>query len=319
MSQNDAIVGDINQLPAGVLYMAPSGLILDVNSELNRWIAPTGILKGQHISDILSGAARIFYLTHIQPALANKGHIEEMFLHLKSKENQLISVVLNAVRTDYCDVFVMLPMAKRQQFEQELMEARKVAEAATAKSKEAYAELAQLQQLLTEKNQELEALASTDSLTGLHNRRYFQNTLERELENFNTNDEPVSLVLIDIDHFKSINDSHGHDMGDQTLISISENLSENMRHCEYLARIGGEEFAVVLPQQSGKQALKFAERLRKVIAAGHYPTGKLTISLGVAEARKNESIQGLYMRADAALYSAKGAGRNRAVLDESTQ
>lgn len=314
MTSSTAIIGDINALPAGVLYVDHFGLIIASNQRFNEWVGIDNSIVGKHFNEIISGAGRIFNLTHIQPALQNQGHIEEMFLHLKSVDKTLLSVVLNAHRTASCDVFVFLPMTKRQQFESELMVARKEAELATSSAEAAYKALEALQTELTEKNKQLEELASTDPLTGLHNRRYFQSTLDREMGNLKDTGEPVSLVLIDIDHFKEINDTHGHDMGDQTLEVLGDLLTANMRQCEYVSRIGGEEFAVVLPQQTGEQALQFAERIRLSVEGQKFPTGRVTISQGIAQAKVGEGVQGLYMRADTALYDAKRAGRNCVVL-----
>lgn len=316
MTSVESVVGDIDQLPAGILYVDYSGVIVASNQRFNEWVGSNHSLTGKHFNDVISGAGRIFNLTHIQPALQNTGHIEEMFLHLKSSNKELFSVVLNAYRSDACDVFVFLPMKKRQQFESELMAARKEAEEATLAAKEAFQHLEKVQAELQDKNNQLEELASTDPLTGLHNRRYFQSTLDRELVHLHETNEPVSLVLIDIDHFKSINDTHGHDMGDQTLEALGELLTANMRQCEYVSRIGGEEFAVVLAQQNGEDAVQFAERIRRIVENARFPTGHVTVSIGVAEARVDEGVQGLYMRADTALYDAKDAGRNQVVLSQ---
>ncbi|MEW6283090.1 MAG: sensor domain-containing diguanylate cyclase, partial [Candidatus Eremiobacterota bacterium] len=159
-------------------------------------------------------------------------------------------------------------------------------------------------------------LATTDGLTGLFNRRHFFQVAERELGLAHRHNEPLSAVLLDVDHFKSFNDTHGHDVGDEVLKTVAGTLAATLRREDLLARYGGEEFVVLLPRTAGPEALSVAcERLRLAVQ-GNRVQGRLqvTISLGVAQLRPGESLNDLLIRADKALYRSKHAGRNCATL-----
>lgn len=173
----------------------------------------------------------------------------------------------------------------------------------------------QANQALRAANVELERLATTDTLTGVWNRRHFEQAVAAEIQRVGRYDEPLSLILFDIDHFKAINDTHGHLVGDQVLIALSHRVRDHLRGVDLLARWGGEEFVVMLPHCDGAQAQRLAEKLRVLIAAQPFPmAGRVTSSFGVVEFRPPESADAWLNRADDALYQAKGAGRNRVWL-----
>ncbi|MDM8550179.1 GGDEF domain-containing protein [Desulfobacterales bacterium HSG2] len=152
----------------------------------------------------------------------------------------------------------------------------------------------------------------TDRLTGLHNRRKFDEMIKIEKERATRYNIPFSIVFIDIDHFKKINDTYGHDVGDQVLIEISSVLKSRIRITDWAFRWGGEEFILLLPVTSADKSLDLAERLRFIIENHSFPHGRqLTISAGVAQFRNDESIDNLIKRADEALYRAKSGGRNK--------
>jgi diguanylate cyclase (GGDEF)-like protein/PAS domain S-box-containing protein len=166
---------------------------------------------------------------------------------------------------------------------------------------------------------ELEHLASTDALTGVPNRRAFVERAARELERASRYGRAVSLLLLDVDRFKSVNDNHGHPAGDAVLQRVAEVCCETLRACDTFGRIGGEEFAAVLPETDAAGAARTAERLRASIAASstQVPQGSLrvTVSIGVAPCAEGEAgLEGVLVRADEALYEAKAAGRNRVVV-----
>jgi diguanylate cyclase (GGDEF)-like protein len=163
---------------------------------------------------------------------------------------------------------------------------------------------------------ELEALARIDALTGIANRRHFLEFAEIEWNRFERYQRPVSLVMIDIDNFKTINDAYGHDVGDQVLIAVARVCADIRRHADMVGRIGGEEFAVLLPETTLPQARMAAERLIRAIARQDIEIeGRVihvTASAGVAEASDaGADFATLMRRADQALYVAKAAGRNR--------
>jgi two-component system cell cycle response regulator len=161
------------------------------------------------------------------------------------------------------------------------------------------------------------ALASTDALTGVYNRRYLDVHLDQMVRNANDVRKPLSVAFCDIDHFKRLNDTYGHAAGDEVLIEFANRMRRSLRHFDMIARIGGEEFVVVMPDTNIDVAIKVSERLRTrmqddpftVTAAGELP---VTISIGVAVSDMVEtSGSELLRRADEAMYRAKQAGRNR--------
>lgn len=164
----------------------------------------------------------------------------------------------------------------------------------------------------SESRARLAALASTDHLTGLPNRRAFHDRLEADLARVRRTDEPLSLVVIDVDHFKRVNDNFGHETGDHVLVEFARRLRATARVGETVARVGGEEFAWIIPGCDGMDALRAVERARAEIARRPFPVaGRITASAGVCDLDDAEDASELYRRADMALYWAKSSGRNR--------
>jgi diguanylate cyclase (GGDEF)-like protein len=163
--------------------------------------------------------------------------------------------------------------------------------------------------------EEVQRLATTDELMGIHNRRHFFQLGQVEIERARRYHSPLSVMMLDVDHFKEINDTYGHAIGDQVLCSLAQGCQENIREVDILGRYGGEEFAIILPETDGLDALAIAERLRKYVQTVPRETQKgevlVTISVGVAELTENIfDLASLLDRADSALYAAKQAGRN---------
>ncbi|TBH21163.1 GGDEF domain-containing protein [Thermus thermamylovorans] len=154
--------------------------------------------------------------------------------------------------------------------------------------------------------------AHTDFLTGLRNRRYLEQALERELFRVRRYGRPLSLVVLDLDGFKGVNDAYGHEAGDRVLKAVAATLEAHVRQSDRVVRLGGEEFAVLLPETSLAQALGLAQRLRQAVATLRVPpVERLSASFGVAQARPEDSSLSLLKRADEAMYRAKRRGKNR--------
>ena len=174
-----------------------------------------------------------------------------------------------------------------------------------------------LQDNLKEKNQLLEKLAQTDPLTELHNRRHMMATLEAEFDRSSRVGSPFALLMIDLDNFKQVNDTYGHQLGDKVLQSTAWEIQAALRQYDTAARFGGEEFALLLPETSLKGANLVAERLRRNIHNIEFtgPLSKLRISVSIGVAvmphEKIATISDLIRLADDALYAAKRSGRNR--------
>jgi diguanylate cyclase (GGDEF)-like protein/PAS domain S-box-containing protein len=158
---------------------------------------------------------------------------------------------------------------------------------------------------------ELELLSVTDSLTGLSNRRKLDAIIDLEFDRFNRYGHRFSTILLDVDHFKQINDQLGHEVGDKVLVELSSILSANIRKSDTLGRWGGEEFLIVSPETHLSGAVQQAENLRKIIAAHQFPgAGTLSCSFGVTASYEGDAKEDIFLRSDKALYKAKNAGRN---------
>lgn len=169
--------------------------------------------------------------------------------------------------------------------------------------------------MLENQNHFFEHQSYTDQLTGFHNRRYLEKIISDEISRHARYNHPMSMILLDIDHFKKINDQHGHPKGDQVLIELTKMISEQSRSCDISIRMGGEEFMVLMPETDLQGAHGLAERIRTKIESLAQPVVcSYTVSLGVSEMNLDETFDTWYARTDNALYLAKQQGRNRSVL-----
>jgi diguanylate cyclase (GGDEF)-like protein len=166
----------------------------------------------------------------------------------------------------------------------------------------------------------LEDLSTHDELTGLPNRRYFKDRLARELAESRRYGHPLSVMVIDVDHFKKLNDREGHVAGDEALVAVARTLRATLREVDMVARYGGEEFVVILARTSEPDAVKVGEKLREAVttirtdATAGQPLGHLSVSIGVAQLAEGEDALSLVQRADRAVYVSKKEGRNRVSL-----
>jgi two-component system cell cycle response regulator len=188
------------------------------------------------------------------------------------------------------------------------------------RAKEAQLELRRRNQQLESKLQHVQALATTDALTGLFNRRRFGEALDHECAVTKRYKSPLTLLMLDLDHFKLINDTHGHDAGDEVLRVVAELLRQSLREVDLPARIGGDELAILLPQTPKQRAETVAERIRTAVEGALVEVrGQrivVTASVGIADDSDVEAgdADALMRAADRALYQAKLGGRNRVVL-----
>lgn len=179
-------------------------------------------------------------------------------------------------------------------------------------------EISNLQQSL----EAIRAESLTDPLTGLGNRKYFDRMIGMAVQSALASGEPLSLLLLDIDHFKSFNDSYGHLTGDQVLRLVGLSLKQTIKGQDITARYGGEEFAVVLPNTALRQALTVADHIRRAVMAKELKKkstgeilGRVTISVGVSLLKQGDDTDAVIERADACLYAAKRNGRNRVICE----
>lgn len=165
---------------------------------------------------------------------------------------------------------------------------------------------------LTEEKAHLEKQATTDTLTGIYNREKFDETLGLEMDRARRYGTPLSLIMFDIDHFKDVNDVHGHQVGDAVLVHLARLIGGNIREHDVFARWGGEEFMILAPGVCLEKAAQLAEKLRRLVEKSDCPSvGHITVSFGVTEFYPDDTPRSLAKRVDDALYVAKRGGRNR--------
>lgn len=179
-------------------------------------------------------------------------------------------------------------------------------------SQEKQAELTEINSLLDKRSRTLEERIKLDPLTGAYNRTGIEDSLADAFSIWRIKAKPFSLLLVDVDNFKAINDNHGHTVGDIILRELTTVISENIREDDHLARWGGEEFIIVCTDTGLKSALETAEKVRKLIEQTIFTNDlRITVSIGVAKIGPHESLDNLFDRADKALYKAKNDGRNK--------
>lgn len=208
--------------------------------------------------------------------------------------------------------FVLMSFVKdREEAHNAAVEAKELALAAQANLEEANAKL-------KENEARIRELMLTDPLTGVSNRRHLEERLASEFERLERYHRNLALVIADIDYFKAINDSYGHDVGDHVIKAFARNMKACLRSVDFVARIGGEEFLVILPETDIDGAMKVVERMRESFSQQNVPglSQPVTASFGIAAAKTGETGQDCMKRADQALYCSKEEGRNRVTVAE---
>ncbi len=314
----------LDHAPGGYFSFSESGFVQSANRTFLNMLGMTdpGELIGKHIESVMSAAHKMFFHTYFYPQIQLYDQVDEMYFAFRSVDRQNIPVLLNGIRQrrggEVVIDCVALVMRKRLEYEKDILHSKQKLEELYAATSELNAQLQSLhaeyehkQQALTEMNRDLQALASTDPLTGLHNRRFFQDCLRGELLSCRDNDSELSLLIVDIDHFKTINDTYGHPIGDFVLIELARLLRDSTGTGSICARFGGEEFVVLLPAAGYEKALAVAEHARSIIAKTPLGSHRLTVSIGVDTALPDSTEESLLERADLALYASKSGGRNR--------
>jgi len=269
----------------------------------------------------MSTPNKLIFHSYFYPSINLNNHIDELFISLKHHDGLSIPFLLNAKlftenKLEYIDC-ILVKMKKRIDYELELRSTKKQMEAAYTEKKQALAKLEQIHLEIEQKQAELLSmnatlieLSETDKLTGLKNRRYFQEKLEEQLSNNEKSASPFSLFILDIDHFKKVNDTFGHQVGDEVLAQLAQLLKNQARSLDIVARYGGEEFVVILPETDQNEAKAIAEQLRQAVEQAKWQTGRITVSVGIATAIKTDNETTILQRADKALYASKENGRN---------
>ncbi len=292
---------ELNHFPAGALIteIAPAGgasVIRYASDYVHEsfGFAP-GSLPGTPLARFLTRASAILFDSHVLPQLLNAGHCSETLLEVRHPRGLKVPMIANTrlserdTRRIYWGLF---NATHRNRLYQELVEARR---------------------LLEDQARQLHQMSITDDLTGLLNRRELGRLASQVLAQASRLHQTVALLLIDIDHFKQINDEHGHAFGDRVLAEFGRRLREQGRAADVIARYGGEEFVVLIPHADRQCAERAAERLHRLMHDVDGAGRAVTVSIGltVQEASPELSFDRLFDLADRAIYEAKARGRNR--------
>jgi diguanylate cyclase len=312
--------------PCGYISITHEGMITEMNQ---TFLDMTGYkregLEHKHLESIMSKANQLVFHSYFYPNINLHGQVDELFISLKDSGGQSIPYILNGRRYEHEGVEVidcaLVQMSKRMDYERELRSAKKQIEEAYWEKEQTLAELKQLHAEIEQKQAELLELnailverSTTDKLTGLKNRRYFQEALEEHIARYREQGRLFSLLILDIDHFKQVNDTLGHQAGDYVLEQMGSILRYHCREQDMAARYGGEEFVLILPDINAQESILIADNLRHEIARAAWGSsipGGITASVGIATFAGTGNETTLLRQADQALYTSKEQGRNR--------
>jgi len=268
--------------PCGYFSITDSGIIHSINQTLLTMLGyERNELLGRHIESTMSVTNKLFFHTYFYPYIQLYGHVDEMYFSFRTSDQQDIPVLLNGIRQIRNDESVIdcvvVVMRKRIEHEKDILNTKTKLQELYQATHEANKELERLheeykvkQQALIKVNDQLETMASTDLLTGLKNRRFFQDKMLESLSFFRENQCLFSLLVVDIDHFKHINDTYGHPIGDLVLGNLAGLLQSVSRSTDVVARYGGEEFVIILADCDREQAVTIAERYRSQVASADW-------------------------------------------------
>ncbi len=278
--------------PSGALVTDPSRIITYVNSYFTTELLwQQDELIGKSADVIFTQSSRIFFQSYLIPTLLHEKVCEEMQLIIFNAQGQRIPITVNAsLSEDGCIYWSFFNASKRDQLYDELIKTR---------------------EKLEEQAEQLKSLASTDELTALLNRREMKYRSALVLEQAARSRQSVGLLMLDIDHFKKINDTFGHLEGDRVLKQLGQLLKGFGRQTDLISRFGGEEFLLMLPDTSKTDTLLFCQRLHKLITQIKVGDSTLKASIGVSISTDKVSFTDLFAQADNALYKAKSLGRDR--------
>ena len=281
---------DVDQIPCGFLTTTKDRKIIVANRYFAEGLGQKG-LEGSCLNHLLTKASQLFCDSYVVPTVFRDGQCCEILLTLRLDDGRTTPKIVNVQQMKDGNLsWVFLEAEKRSKLFKELEAARCAVE---------------------DQREELELLSRTDPLTGLANRREFDDALRRIFKDAERSEQPVAVLMMDLDHFKTINDTYGHDVGDDALRALAGVLKTTSRETDTVARLGGDEFACILPNTDERAAKGFCQRLHGSISELTFEH-TMTVSVGVSVRTSDvptRSIDAL-KRADQALYAAKQAGRN---------
>jgi diguanylate cyclase (GGDEF)-like protein len=292
IEHNKVVDYSLNNFPCGALVTNSARVITYINSYFtNQLLWQPNDLIGKSVDVLFTQSSRIFYQSYLIPTLLHEKVCEEMQLIIFHTDGRRIPITVNArLSADGCIYWSFFNAAKRD---------------------ELYEELIKIRETLEIQAEKLKVLASMDELTGLLNRREMKYRSSLMLERAARYHYSVSLLMLDVDHFKKINDTMGHIEGDRVLKKLGQLLKEFGRKTDLISRFGGEEFLIMLPDTNKSDTLLLCSRLHKLIAEIKTGDSSLTVSIGVSISHEKISFIDLFTQADNAVYKAKARGRNR--------
>ena len=306
-----------------VWYAYATGYSPSLNQVINETLAKNGTLTNTDLEHV--------YSTYLSPTrLTDK--IDTVNSRVMDEINQVMAMIdaaagsASSYSESLADVQTQLGTAKDRDG------IRAIVESLVQSAKEMQRNNDSLEAKLSASKQEINTLQQnlevvrteslTDPLTGLSNRKFFDESLDRLIAGATEHSEPLSLLMTDIDHFKVFNDTWGHLTGDQVLRLVAQSVKHNVKGQDIAARYGGEEFAVILPNTVLRSGLTVADHIRRAVMSKELMKrstgqnlGRVTISIGVAQLHRGDTSQSLIARADACLYAAKRNGRNRVICE----
>lgn len=306
----------LDRAPCGFFVLNKDLEIIEMNQTLRD------ILKMHstpiHFQDLLTLPSRVYFQTYFLPAISVYKQVREMYLNFRLG-SQSLPVLVNVNERDGLYEGIIVKIKTRNEYEAQMLAAKKNAERiqqetdlANEKLKSLLKDVESKQRELEELNNDLQILAARDELTGLCNRRVFRKNFAHAIEHAEKDEQQAfSLAILDIDHFKQVNDRFGHAVGDEVLLELAQKMEEIVPRPHEIARIGGEEFAIIFYEANGEKAVDLAEELRHFIAHSKWENVAITISVGITRFREGDSANSLFIRADDALYESKNNGRNR--------
>ncbi|MHC0036293.1 sensor domain-containing diguanylate cyclase [Pseudoneobacillus sp. C159] len=312
----------LEHVPCGFVSITSKGIITLVNQTFLDMVGyEKNQLLNQHIESIMSGANKFLFHTYFYPYIQLYGHVDELYLTIRNSKGEDLPILLNGKRnrigdSEFIDC-VFVKMDKRIDYENELRNAKRQIEEAYRAKDEALAKLEVLHKDVEAKqtelmalNKELVRLATSDPLTGLKNRRFLFETIDKYIAEFTVTSTPFSILIIDIDYFKNVNDTWGHLVGDHILRELAKIMQAGLRKEDIPGRYGGEEFMILLPNTNAEASKMIGEKVRLAVETAVWDQCSVTVSIGAATFSPEDTNLTIISNADKALYTSKANGRN---------
>lgn len=293
-----------------LVVLSYEGNVIGVNQAFGEMLGySSDELTHQHIEKVMDNGAKFVFNSILYPKLRMEKKIQEVYMTLQNREREAVYVVFNAqvIEPEHVIHCFVVPMSQRMEYVKEIRAINKVL-------KETVEEKTRLHEELVILNRDLKFYAERDFLTRLYNRRVFMKKAQKTYETFQQEGRIFSFCILDVDFFKQINDRYGHHIGDEVLMGLAEEMRNFFDPSCTLARFGGEEFIILLPDKDEKEAYEIADQFRKRVKLQSWHGVSVTISLGVSVVSYPYEVSDIIVDADRALYKAKANGRDQVML-----